>query len=1077
MAEKHIFIGLGGSGVNTVSLIKYKVYERTKAAEMKSRLQIMNENYRFMFVDTDGRDVARANERYRTLYEEGKTEFISRNELLNLGDMNPYIIYQEALEHPEITSNRRIKESCPNDVARSMDNRNLSFGAGALRLKSRIAFSRKEDEFINVLKSNIDELNRNETGNEMNVIRYWIVASSNGGTGSGTLLDVLYLVNMVHRTNIEPGNPKVGLVLYMPRIYMNLNPGNRKYPLNAYSVMKELETFQKWSKEDTKSKLFHRLSMVGEEARFDGNMPYRPFEFCIPIDFHTDSNNNLGDIDKMYSNTAELLFYIHDGAGADGLKSFLDNYEDGEEQIAPECFLIPMGYMALRKPEEQFENYISTRIKYEVLRHGVIGESAGSSQQRRKQVIQLFDTVIKCHLFEQGATGNSYYAAMKGVVDEKIDEDLPDNAIKNDKDKIVTKLPGHITIDTARGVIDSIEATIATLGEKKEKALDAIRVSLWRWAEDNARKWGLLYVKEILQELDAYCTEIYLAYTTDTNAEILGSLGCFSRKSLTSQRDSLENGLPDLYHNALETTFPERIKRSNDDDVRIFYFGLKEWVETAARVRIHEEAFEMLGSLSYGDRGEIDKVLTHIRQLLAEASMALNGNKGAAQAYTGLAKSFYLSTMDVTSIYLPDITRYVDGFGWIEDGNLFSELYGRVIGRSGTYEPGLGYIPVRNQDNTSLESFFSQMITSFEGKMTQDRYMVDGGSRLFTNTDKSDFKRMIEDILDYAVGTMKSLIRQDEVVNSDWYRKSLADFYEGLNIEDRKKIKHRAQPPLFFPYKRPMNAGQTFQKSFYVGPEEVLGTVFGITRSDRVSLYDEDDDSVMYGIIAKIGLSFDYYDMYNSIKQAYDDSVEREYYHFHQAFAHAGSQVDGIKLPNEIRPEEIVFAKYLLLNKLCRSLSDFVKMGTEAYNKHDFAQSPLLRRGQTIRFAMDGALESDRDRVALRVADSGIDHYYTVVASRPEYRWTEFLEGFTLFYREGRFASLAGELIRRLGLVSGDLLRRKYLSALNAVKQDLNQAYLDSNEKTEKETIQMLIRTLETKLDDFEKFISSRYFS
>ena len=61
MAEKHIFIGLGGSGVNTVSLIKYKVYERTKATEMKSRLQVMNDTYRFIFVDTDSRDIENKN--------------------------------------------------------------------------------------------------------------------------------------------------------------------------------------------------------------------------------------------------------------------------------------------------------------------------------------------------------------------------------------------------------------------------------------------------------------------------------------------------------------------------------------------------------------------------------------------------------------------------------------------------------------------------------------------------------------------------------------------------------------------------------------------------------------------------------------------------------------------------------------------------------------------------------------------------------------------------------------------------------------------------------------------------------
>ena len=96
MAEKHIFIGLGGSGVNTVSLIKYKVYERTKATEMKSRLQVMNDTYRFIFVDTDSRDIENKNKEYRNLYEGGKVDFINKVELLNLGDINPYISYQEA---------------------------------------------------------------------------------------------------------------------------------------------------------------------------------------------------------------------------------------------------------------------------------------------------------------------------------------------------------------------------------------------------------------------------------------------------------------------------------------------------------------------------------------------------------------------------------------------------------------------------------------------------------------------------------------------------------------------------------------------------------------------------------------------------------------------------------------------------------------------------------------------------------------------------------------------------------------------------------------------------------------------
>ena len=56
---KHIFIGLGGAGVNTVAFIKKKVYDKTKAAGSRSRLTVMNEKYRFLFFDTDQRDIDR----------------------------------------------------------------------------------------------------------------------------------------------------------------------------------------------------------------------------------------------------------------------------------------------------------------------------------------------------------------------------------------------------------------------------------------------------------------------------------------------------------------------------------------------------------------------------------------------------------------------------------------------------------------------------------------------------------------------------------------------------------------------------------------------------------------------------------------------------------------------------------------------------------------------------------------------------------------------------------------------------------------------------------------------------------
>lgn len=1077
MAEKHIFIGLGGSGVNTVSLIKYKVYERTKGTEMKSRLQVMNETYRFLFVDTDDRDVYCANEKYRNLYEGGRIDFISPRELLNLGDLNPYISYREAVNHPEIKINQRILEACPEMVADSMDNRNLSFGAGALRLKSRIAFARKEKDFIEMLKTSINDLNQNEIDNEPNVIHYWVVASTNGGTGSGTVQDVLYLVNMLHRTHIDRGNPKVGLVLYMPRIYMNINAENEKYPRNAFAVFKELEAFQKWSKDATKSRIFHRMAMLDSFTLFDESLPYRPFEFCIPIDFHTDNNNNLGNINKMYSNTAELMFYIHSGQGARGFKSFLDNNEDGELANGPECFLIPMGYMAIRKPNEEFENYMALRIKYEMLRYGIIGSAIDSTEERKKLMMSLFDTVIRSSIFQSGTGTDSYFKIITEIANEMIDEEMPDNIIRNSNNKITNKLPNNVSIEDARSIISSIEAAIRRRGEDKNKTRKAIEHQLWRWTEDNARKWGLQYVRDILLELDAFCTELYMAYTTDTHTSILQNTRCNSRKSLIESRDSIERELDDLYQKALQITFKESLLKTNTNDVQAFFSRLKDWIGASVKVMLAEEAFDMLRELSYGDRGIIDHIITHVRKLLTEATSVLNGDKGVAQGYTNLAKNFYAAKLDVTSVFLPDISEFVDGYGWREDGNKFSEWYSLIIGHGSDFVEGEGYIPLRNNDPTaSLEGIFSQMISLYNEKMIQEKYFVNDESHLFTNTNKTDFKRVIEDLLDYTVGTMKSLLQQNETICKQWYEKTLADFFSELNNEARREIQQKTQPSVFFPYNKAQRASRITDKAFCVGPNGVVNDVFiEASSAGKTAFYDSTDPSVMYKLVTKLGMSFDYYDMYHSIKNEYDACINKVFYHFHQAFAHAGGNADNIKLPRELRPELIVFTKYLILNQLSSTFSHIMRKGDADYNAGFYTDSPIIFTDMLAKFATSGALSMiDNEKIELKITDGDAIYYHTVAINRPEHKMTELVRGFSGYFANGRFASLVTELVRYINFLEPDLLGQKYQSAISTLKAELNTQWKAAG-KQEQETIGDILRVLNDKLDTISKFLSNRY--
>lgn len=185
--EKHIFIGIGGSGCQTVSQIKEKVYEKRfpEATATKSRLQAMNDSYRFIFLDTDQRDIDEANKRNRAKFEGGKVPFINpQTDLVNLGRANPHAIYYEAKQDPHTLINKRILEACSPELSTKIPDQPLAFGAGAFRMKSRIAFAHSLADFHGKVQAAISSLNDVKTvGGEDCIIYYWVVGSTLGGTG------------------------------------------------------------------------------------------------------------------------------------------------------------------------------------------------------------------------------------------------------------------------------------------------------------------------------------------------------------------------------------------------------------------------------------------------------------------------------------------------------------------------------------------------------------------------------------------------------------------------------------------------------------------------------------------------------------------------------------------------------------------------------------------------------------------------------------------------------------------------------------------------------------------------------
>jgi hypothetical protein len=207
--------------------------------------------------------------------------------------------------------------------------------------------------------------------------------------------------------------------------------------------------------------------------------------------------------------------------------------------------------------------------------------------------------------------------------------------------------------------------------------------------------------------------------------------------------------------------------------------------------------------------------------------------------------------------------------------------------------------------------------------------------------------------------------------------------------------------------------------------------------------------------------------------------MNKVFYHFHQAFATSGGNADNIKLPREIKPEQVVFTKYLILNQLRETFSHIMVKGTEVYNKDNYTDTPVIfdsEMDKIAKFATSSSINLiDNEKIQLQVTDGDSVYYHTVTIDHPEHRMTELLDGFTEYFTVGRFGVLASELIKDINFLESDLLRQKYHVAVEALKTDLNEKWAAAGKK-EKETIGDILRILNERLDTVAKFLSKKQY-
>lgn len=1014
--EKHIFIGIGGQGVKTVAQIKAKVYEKRfpEATASKSRLQAMNDSYRFLFIDTDQRDIDNANKENRESFEHGKVPFISpQTDLINLGRANPQAIYYEAKKDSDTLMNKRILEACSQELSNSIPDQPLSFGAGAFRIKSRIAFAHSLADFQSKLQAAISSLNDVKTvGGEDCIIYYWLVSSSLGGTGSGIINDVLYYVNQLHHQIVGNGDPQLVLTLYMPKVFIDANSSEEKYPLNACAVFSELEAFKKMSYEENQKTVMHRLAFNNDYNLVDSSRRYSPFYYVVPVDIQTDKGTSLGTISTMCRNTAEMLYHLHNGQAGSTFRSDIDNYMNDIMQKNPEEFLVPMGYVSLQKPVEQFAKYMRARFRRDILRSWLLCNSKSQAKVSKEDAEslyrELFTELDPC----AGDSIAHSFTAYANKIQQKINEvDVSKERLDEDMQF------GNISSDISR--VEHIFKS-ESAADKRAKYKKIIVDGLWKQAEKLIREHGLVYAYNAVNEVRKHMLAVYKQEEHDPAASLSAREADLSRQynELTGKSTLAE-----------EITFSEKVLKNNHQQIDDYISSLSVYLKAFVDLQIDKWAHDIKRDFCTDEKNdELSKLARHISGMITKAEEL---DRDAVRYYNRLATDFGDTAMDVTTVYLPMLKTICDGNGW-KPGNFFSKLYTKLI----TAEEDSEETPVRSElmkfldqniylsaDDTLVESSYKVTLQKkqLDDNPDEDEPQKVVDTRFFANpvlVDRGNvsFEKIIEDFLTLATRILEAKLHSDKDIQENWDNRKVSAFFSDLTNEDKDEVRRSLNPALFFSYNNNrIDVTRKEERIIYVtGSEDLAAEMLGYQKGNTRHRFEKSgDENVALVLKSKFGLSLKDYRIYDSIKAVYDKATFREKYHFHHDFAQYLDKLSLDNLPYEILPQHRSFAKMLLLEAMRPELSPlFFK---DPYDEESYIDTMYFSDYEkSFKIALPEAFVTDPARtggkLALRTEADGRKLFQEIEGKT----FADRFEIYSSSYHNSRFGETTDKLIQTI---------------------------------------------------------------
>lgn len=348
--ERELFIGLGGTGGETLRLLFKQMTENQK------------KNANYIYFDT----------------EQAKVD-----EMQSLGIPGFAISNADTVQ--------RVRDSLGKDDGvpdwlpdnREFLNSHCDDGASQCRYKSRLCLARFLKNGASQLKTLLEDMTRPGLGLEKIRLRIVIASSIAGGTGAGTVVQVALFIRKFFRDLGQ--SPMITGILSLPDLYVDLtNDEVEKSSMyaNAYAVIRELNAMNLVSSvsDDEKdgsraaqmlrgygTKVNVRIATKSEGTLFDsadplfaGNPASRPFDLIYFVDKANEKGGILRDIHEYYRVMADIAYTrLYSPMNAAIIAG--ENNEMNSHLIAPTAIYGGAGFARIVYPYEDIMTYLAEK--------------------------------------------------------------------------------------------------------------------------------------------------------------------------------------------------------------------------------------------------------------------------------------------------------------------------------------------------------------------------------------------------------------------------------------------------------------------------------------------------------------------------------------------------------------------------------------------------------------------------------------------------------------------------------------------------------------------------------------------